>query len=152
MPQHRLGYNKNTIPKNILNKREMNLYIDLILWELFSFLHTHIGHLWRPAIEPSGPSFLQQRGDTDMLDSIKILVKGQESKCWESSQRSWSPWTQFSYSQDVAEIVGLPCLLFSLFPVIIYKKQYQTLWTEPEMCDRKAHYLTEGPIKKVSVW
>lgn len=50
----------------------------------------------------------------------------------------------------IAKIVTLHvCCSLSL--VIIYKKQYHMLWTKPEMSERKAHYLMEEPIKKVSV-
>lgn len=55
--------------------------------------------------------------------------------------------------QDVSRIVKTPMFtVLSLSFIIIYKEQYQTFWTMPEMCDRKGPYLMEGPIKKVSVW
>lgn len=49
----------------------------------------------------------------------------------------------------IAKLVTLHvCCSLSL--VIIYRK-YQMLRTKPEMSERKAHYLMEEPIMKISV-
>lgn len=48
----------------------------------------------------------------------------------------------------MSHTTGLPCLLFSFLLSFI---KIANVWTKPEMSDRKARYLTEGPVKKVSI-
>lgn len=106
---------------------------------------------------PNAPSCLLQRGDTDILNStgVRVIFKNSIERARIQMLRiqtksSWIPWTGQLPPGIFLKLLDsyVDC---SLSLVIIYKNQYQTFWTKPEMCNRKTPYLMEEPIKKVSV-